>query len=284
MLLGPAHTSVAAAPPPMAASTPLPPPLDHLAVMRRWRDWRRGRGGQNVPSPSPSMSPSPSPFVPPAPAPLLLLAPMEGLADRPMRVALARLQRRAAARIIPGDPRTDPPAAVAAARAILDLRHDRSGGNGDDASSLSSSFASPGFDEACQEFIRVPGALSPGGRVSAVARGVCKSYRRDELGSTPLAAQLMGSDPELMAAAARTLVSSPSASPPFRRRGGLSDKNNNNGNGSKCAVWGGRAARHVSLNCGCPANTVTGHGAGSSLLRDPRALEVLVASMRGALT
>jgi tRNA-dihydrouridine synthase C len=169
---------------------------------------------------------------------------MEGLADRPMRLALARLQRRATSRLIPtaADPRSeddgDGGAAAAARRALL---------LPDVASS------SPGFDEACQEFIRVPGTLPPGGRAEAVARGVCKAYRHDELGATPLAAQLMGSDNHLLSAAARRLAEH-------------------------------RNALHISLNCGCPANQVTGNGAGSSLLKDPKSLSALVASMSEALT
>jgi tRNA-dihydrouridine synthase C len=230
-----------------------PPPLDHLAVMRRWRDWRRGRTHD---------------AVPPPPAPLLLLAPMESLADRPMRVALARLQRRAAAALQPADPRRDPPAVVAASRALL------CGG--------ASSPSSPGFDEACQEFIRVPGKLPPGGRAHAVAKGVCRAFSRAELdGATPLAAQLMGSEPLLMAESARHLALSPAAATTTatpRARGG-----GGGGRGGLGGASGGRGARSISLNCGCPANTVTGHGAGSSLLREPARLAVLVASMSEAL-
>lgn len=61
--------------------------------------------------------------------------------------------------------------------------------------------------------------------------GVCTGYDPCELSPTPLGAQIMGSSPELLAEAARYLVD--------------------------------RGAPRVDLNCGCPANTVTGHGAGS---------------------
>lgn len=214
--------------------------------MRRWRDWRLRRAPQGPPLSPPHSGSAAAARAPslqqPPPIPLLLLAPMEGLADRPMRLALARLQRRAAARLAPADPRLDPPAVLAAQRAILVAA----------ASASSSSSSSPGFDEACQEFIRVPGELPLGGRAQAVARGVCKAYRSDELGGTPLAAQLMGSDPGLMAAAASRLVSH-------------------------------RGATHVSTNCGCPANQVTGNGAGSSLLKNPRALNALVSRMSDTL-
>ncbi|GFH29305.1 uncharacterized protein HaLaN_27943, partial [Haematococcus lacustris] len=50
--------------------------------------------------------------------------------------------------------------------------------------------------------------------------------------------------------------------------------------------WGGmqhlaldKAAPRVDLNCGCPANTVTGHGAGSSLLRSPQLVHDCVRAM-----
>ncbi|GFH30602.1 uncharacterized protein HaLaN_29486 [Haematococcus lacustris] len=40
-----------------------------------------------------------------------------------------------------------------------------------------------------------------------------------------------------------------------------------------------KAAPRVDLNCGCPANTVTGHGAGSSLLRSPQLVHDCVRAM-----
>ena len=133
--------------------------------------------------------------------PPLFLAPMEGLGDRRLRRALAR--------------------------------------------------STGGFDEACREFTRVPGALSQGAKPEKLLRGVAlNGYAADELlflgdetsGETEdmhlLAAQVMGSNPELLERCARFL-----------------------------AAEGG--APRVDLNCGCPANVVTGKGAGSSLLRDP---------------
>ena len=133
--------------------------------------------------------------------PPLFLAPMEGLGDRRLRRALAR--------------------------------------------------STGGFDEACREFTRVPGALSQGAKPEKLLRRVAlNGYAADELLETSetsgatgdmhlLAAQLMGSNPELLEQCARIL-----------------------------ATEGG--APRVDLNCGCPANVVTGKGAGSSLLRDPR--------------
>lgn len=59
------------------------------------------------------------------------------------------------------------------------------------------------FDEACTEFIRVPARSE---HPAATVRGLTADYRADELGRVPLAAQLMGSSPELLAAAAVHLV------------------------------------------------------------------------------
>ena len=98
-----------------------------------------------------------------------------------------------------------------------------------------------GFDEAVREFLRVP--KNP--HIPSLA--AC--YDADELSPIPMAAQLMGSDPELMGEMAQEI----------ERRG----------------------ARRIDLNCGCPSNTVTGRGAGSSLLKEPRFLyEVAKAMVR----
>lgn len=86
-----------------------------------------------------------------------------------------------------------------------------------------------GFDEAVRDFIRVP--RSP--HVPSLAR----EYEADELAPIPLAAQIMGSDPEHMASMAQELVK--------------------------------RKAPRIDINCGCPSNLVTGRGAGSSLLKNP---------------
>ncbi|MBX9924708.1 MAG: tRNA-dihydrouridine synthase family protein [Rhabdochlamydiaceae bacterium] len=87
-----------------------------------------------------------------------------------------------------------------------------------------------GMDEAVTEFISVP--------CNAHVQSLSKVYNAQELNPIPLAAQIMGSDPELMAAMAIELVK--------------------------------RGAPRIDINCGCPSNTVTGRGAGSSLLKDPR--------------
>jgi tRNA-dihydrouridine synthase C len=89
-----------------------------------------------------------------------------------------------------------------------------------------------GFDEACTEFMRVPS--------NAHVPSLAKRYEADETAPIPQAAQLMGSDPELMAEMAKAIEA--------------------------------RGAPRIDLNCGCPSNTVTGRGAGSSLLKEPEHL------------
>lgn len=86
-----------------------------------------------------------------------------------------------------------------------------------------------GFDEAVTEFIRVPS--------NAHVKSLAAVYDAQEIAPFRLAAQIMGSDINLMADMAREI----------ERRG----------------------APRIDLNCGCPSNTVTGRGAGSSLLKDP---------------
>lgn len=92
-----------------------------------------------------------------------------------------------------------------------------------------------GFDEAVRDFIRVP--------KNAHVKSLASVYDPHELAPIPLAAQIMGSDPELMAAMAQEMV----------RLG----------------------AHRIDLNCGCPSNTVTGRGAGSSLLKEPGYLHIV---------
>jgi nifR3 family TIM-barrel protein len=89
-----------------------------------------------------------------------------------------------------------------------------------------------GFNEAVRDFLRVPS--------NAHVKSLARVYDPDELAPIPIAAQIMGSDPELMASMAQELV----------RIG----------------------APRIDINCGCPSNIVTGRGAGSSLLKDPNFL------------
>lgn len=100
-----------------------------------------------------------------------------------------------------------------------------------------------GFDEAVRDFMRVPS--------NAHVKSLAKEYDADELGSLPLAAQIMGSDPELMADMAREIEA--------------------------------RGAPRIDLNCGCPSNRVTGRGAGSSLLKEPDFLYEVAKSMVSAV-
>ncbi len=101
-----------------------------------------------------------------------------------------------------------------------------------------------GFDEAVTEFIRVPS--------NAHVQSLAKVYDPLELHPIPIAAQIMGSDLELMPAMAREM----------ERRG----------------------AHRIDLNCGCPSNTVTGRGAGSSLLKDPKFVYDVASSLVKAVS
>jgi nifR3 family TIM-barrel protein len=101
-----------------------------------------------------------------------------------------------------------------------------------------------GFDEGVTDFLRVPS--------NAHVQSLAKVYQADEMAPIPLAAQLMGSDPELMAAMAVEVEK--------------------------------RGAPRIDLNCGCPSNTVTGRGAGSSLLKDPDLLHQIAKAMVKAVS
>ncbi len=101
-----------------------------------------------------------------------------------------------------------------------------------------------GFNEAVRDFLRVP--------KNAHVESLACQYQADELAPVPLVAQLMGSDVELMGAMA-------------------------------CEIQK-REAPRIDLNCGCPSNTVTGRGAGSSLLKDPHFLHDVARSLVKATT
>ncbi|MDN3505541.1 MAG: tRNA-dihydrouridine synthase family protein [Rhabdochlamydiaceae bacterium] len=89
-----------------------------------------------------------------------------------------------------------------------------------------------GFDEACTEFLRVP--KNP--HIPSLA----SKFNPLDTYPIPQAAQIMGSDSHDMQEMTRELI----------RLG----------------------AHRVDLNCGCPSGTVTGRGAGSSLLKTPELL------------
>lgn len=101
-----------------------------------------------------------------------------------------------------------------------------------------------GFDEAVTEFLRVP--------MNAHIPSLAKAYNPDELAPIPIAVQLMGSDPELMGLMAQEMEK--------------------------------KKAPRIDINCGCPSNTVTGKGAGSSLLKDPTFLYQVARSIVKAVS
>lgn len=101
-----------------------------------------------------------------------------------------------------------------------------------------------GFDHACTEFLRVP--------LNAHIPSLSKHYIHDDTFPIPQAAQVMGSNPILMAEMAKALES--------------------------------RGAPRIDLNCGCPSNTVTGKGAGSSLLKTPDLLYEIASAMVKAVS
>lgn len=89
-----------------------------------------------------------------------------------------------------------------------------------------------GFDEAVKDFLRVPRC--------AHIKSLATVYHANEMAPFPMAAQIMGSECDLMAEMAVEIQS--------------------------------RGALRIDINCGCPSNTVTGRGAGSSLLKEPKFL------------
>jgi tRNA-dihydrouridine synthase C len=101
-----------------------------------------------------------------------------------------------------------------------------------------------GFDWACTEFIRVP--------TNAHIPSLLKQYNPHDTAPILQAAQIMGSIPELMAEITVGLAA--------------------------------KGAPRVDLNCGCPSNTVTGKGAGSSLLKTPELLYKIAKSMVDAVS
>ncbi len=101
-----------------------------------------------------------------------------------------------------------------------------------------------GFDEGVRDFLRVPS--------NAHVKSLAKQYESAEIAPIPLAAQIMGSDINLMADMAKEMEA--------------------------------LGAPRIDLNCGCPSNTVTGRGAGSSLLKDPNLLHQIAKAMVAAVS
>ena len=100
-----------------------------------------------------------------------------------------------------------------------------------------------GFDEACTEYIRVPS--------NAHVSSLASVYDPNEIAPFSLAAQVMGSDPLLMAEMTRELVL--------------------------------RGAPRIDLNCGCPVDKVTKDGSGSGLLKTPELIGEIIYEMRKAV-
>jgi tRNA-dihydrouridine synthase C len=96
-----------------------------------------------------------------------------------------------------------------------------------------------GFDEATREFISVP--------KNSHARSIAKKFDPKDTFPIPQAAQIMGSDIDTLARVTNELT-----------------KLN---------------APRIELNVGCPSNTVTGNGSGSSLLKDPNHLYKILHKM-----
>lgn len=106
-----------------------------------------------------------------------------------------------------------------------------------------------GYDLAVSEFLRVAGNLLP----ARAFRRVCPELARGSrtLAGTPVAVQLLGSDPACLAENAAQLVALSPAG--------------------------------IDLNFGCPAPTVNRHGGGATLLADPEQLYRIAAAVRRAI-
>ena len=100
-----------------------------------------------------------------------------------------------------------------------------------------------GFDEAVRDFLRVP--------QNAHVKSLASVYQANELSPIPIAAQIMGSNPDLMSQMAHELMK--------------------------------KGALRIDVNCGCPSNIVTGRGAGSSLLKDPSFLHTVAKAVEHAV-
>lgn len=96
-----------------------------------------------------------------------------------------------------------------------------------------------GFDEATKEFISVP--------KNAHVKSLANKFNPNDTYPIFQAAQIMGSCPDVLAAMTTALIE--------------------------------KGAKRIELNVGCPSNTVTGKGSGSSLLKDPEHLHKILCKM-----
>ncbi|MGN1057381.1 MAG: tRNA-dihydrouridine synthase [Comamonas sp.] len=106
-----------------------------------------------------------------------------------------------------------------------------------------------GVDRCVSEFIRVSGSILPDRVFYSYMPELLNGSKT--LAGVPVRAQLLGSDPDYMAANAANLA-----------------RLNPEG---------------IDLNFGCPAKTVNRHGGGASMLQDPESIAKLVAAVRKAV-
>jgi tRNA-dihydrouridine synthase C len=106
-----------------------------------------------------------------------------------------------------------------------------------------------GFDGAVSEFVRVSGSVLPHRTYQRLCPEVANGCRTPA--GTPMVIQLLGSDPDWLAANAEQA--------------------------SALSPYG------VDLNFGCPARTVNRHGGGAMLLADPELLNRIVRAVRAAV-
>ncbi|MFC5302764.1 tRNA dihydrouridine synthase [Azospira restricta] len=106
-----------------------------------------------------------------------------------------------------------------------------------------------GYDHAVTEFVRVSGTLLPARAFTRLSPELLNGGRTTA--GTPVVVQLLGSDPECLAANAARLAR---LSPPG-----------------------------IDLNFGCPAPTVNRHRGGAALLGEPELLYAIVSAVRAAV-
>ncbi len=106
-----------------------------------------------------------------------------------------------------------------------------------------------GYDETVSEFVRVSGSLLPRRTYFRICPELANGSRTHA--GTPLVVQLLGSDPDWLAANAKRLATLSPAG--------------------------------IDLNFGCPAPTVNRHGGGAMLLDDPPLIGRIVAAVRDAV-
>ena len=107
-----------------------------------------------------------------------------------------------------------------------------------------------GYDLAVSEFVRVSGTLLPRRMFERICPEILAGSPQFAAG-TPVAVQLLGSDPVLLAENAR--------------------------------AWPRWSPHGIDLNFGCPAKVVNRHGGGAMLLDRPRLLHDIAAAVRAAV-